>query len=300
MGEAILTRTTTIPDEILNPINPVPGACILNFKVVDSDNKPVGGMPVTCKDGSLTYTYNTNDTGIVRFTTNSGQCNLTFSNTLNNKVRVLDHALHTHNMYEAPVGTVVNDTIKLNYLSSATIDSGQSGNAIFLTSKFADLNLGAGGGGGGGAVNGQLRWGSDEGWESVHLSGGGGGRGQGTHHNNIAVEINHVYSYYSGKGGKGGSWAMSTEYATTSGGTGGTGGSSYFGSYSCIGGGGGTGGKARWESWNASKQNGSPGASYTGGGYGGSAGTCKSSVGSWSAFSAGDGGPGWLRITMRK
>ena len=297
MGEAILTRTTTIPDEILNPINPVPGACILNFKVVDSDNKPVGGMPVTCKDGSLTYTYNTNDTGIVRFTTNSGQCNLTFSNTLNNKVRVLDHATLVQNMVEAPVGTVVNDTIKLNYLTSASLSG--TGKAMFLTTNFININLAGGGGGGGGAVDGTM-WDGDGSWHEMKANGGSGGTGQGKSINNISIVKNEIYNFSYGYGGRGGSKASADDNNTYAG-SGATGGTSYFGSYSSVGGGGGSGAYVELDKFSHPRAyNGKSGSSYSGGGYGGGAGTWYFSAGSYYARPGGDGGSGWLNITMRK
>lgn len=298
MGECIISRAAMIPEEILNPITPIPGSCILNYKVVDSDNHPISGMPVTCVDGNYTYKYNTNEKGIVRFTTNSGQCNITFSNTLNNGVLVLDHATLISNMEEAPVGSVVNKTFSLNYVSS--VDLKNSGKAIFLSTNFININLAGGGGGGGGAVNGMM-WDGDGDWHYVYANGGAGGTGAGNKVNDISVAKNQIYNFAYGSAGRGGSYATADDRAVWAGG-GTSGGTSYFGSYSAVGGGGGGAAYTVFEGWNdyPKAYGGSSGTSYIGGGYGGAAGTYFQSGPGFGASSGTNGGSGWLKITMRK
>lgn len=193
MAECILTRTTTISDEILNPIQPIPGVCILNVKVVDVDNKPIQNVRVQCKDGGQTYVYNTNEKGLVRFSTNSGQCNLYFNNYLSNNAYIMDYTPINHNMVEAPVGTVVNKTFNLPYRNYASFGPMGSSNWCFLSTSSVNFNMAAGGGGGSGGLV----------IQSWPYNGFSGGRGGNLTKNGFAISKSEQYQIYVGSGGSG-------------------------------------------------------------------------------------------------
>ena len=194
MGEALISRATVIPEELLDPIYPVAGACVLSVKIVDSLNNPIENVPVTCKDGSYSYTYNTNNKGMTRFTTNSGQPSIFLNNNLSNSARILDHSSYWYNNIEGPIGSVVNKTFNMPYLSGLSISGGIGSGTeinknifygIFLATNYVSGNLRGGGGGGGGGIGAWLY--SQHGNEIGGANGGNGGRGNQVIFNNIPV-----------------------------------------------------------------------------------------------------------------
>lgn len=269
MGESLLSRSTLIPEEILNPIDPVAGYCVMVIRVKDYNNKPIPGLRVTCNAGTQALNYNTNEKGAVMFTINNGMANVFLNNFLNNNVRICDYGARWVNSIEAPVGTVQNINYQLNRLSNTRLTSGNY-NYIFRDTKLVDLSISGGGGGGGG---GYAEWvDQTSGW---FYAGGAGGSGYTNSKTNISVDINQVYPLYIGRGGSGG-------YTGETPGRGGAGGTSSFLGVSAAGGAGGE--AAEW------LRPGSAGAG--GGGASGGRGGNVSSRG-------GNGSSGWINITFK-
>ena len=283
MAEALLSRSTTIPEEILNPIDPVAGYCVMVIRVKDYNNKPIPGLRVTCNAGTQALNYNTNEKGAVMFTINNGMANIFLNNFLNNNVRICDYGARWVNSVEAPVGTVQYINYQLNRLNTTKLTSGNY-NYIFKDAKFINLNISGGGGGGGGGV--YLNYGSTR---PMYGSGygGAGGSGYTAVKNNISVSNATIYSLSIGSGGHGGSGRSGH---TSSDGTvaskGGTGGTTRFSNILSANGGG--GGSAGGHDWSSGFYNGSKGT----GGSGASGGAGSSSTGS-------NGSTGWINIKFK-
>lgn len=225
MGEAILTRSTTIPEEILNPIYPVEGRHVLLVTLRDPEGQLMQNYPVLCNDGGTSYTYTTNENGQTKFSCNSGAANI-YVNNYNGEYQYLDIVARWTNV-DAPIG----DTSRINIgltNGSKLYDFTSSKKFAFWKEKVCDLYI-VGGGGGGGAGD---RTGSDDG--DIYAYGGGGGAGY--MNNYLNQNLKSTYSFIAGSGGTAGNSG-----GTNSGGTGGT---SYIQntSYSAVGGSGGEGG----------------------------------------------------------
>ena len=237
MGEALISRSTTIPDEILNPIDPVAGYCVLVVKVKDADNRPITNLKITCNAAGQLLNYVTNERGATLFTINSGTANVFLNNYLNNGVRVCDYNSRWENDIAAPIGTVQNKNFILDKSTFGRIIS--NSNCTFISANNVILNM-SGGGGGGGGGSGWGRYGQ--------ATGGAGGRG---YTNNISVEINKNYVYRAivGAGGAAGGglgWGSGVSDDEVGspliGRTGNSGGTTSFINISAAGGGGGYGG----------------------------------------------------------
>lgn len=244
MGEALISRSTTIPEEILNPINPVNGYCVMVIKVKDYDNRPISGLKVTCTAGSQNLTYNTNEKGAVMFTINNGIANVFLNNYLNNNTRICDYGTRWENNVEAPVGTVQNINYQLTRLNNTNLIYWDNYNYIFWSAKAVNLQLsGSGGGAGGGLL---IK--SSSGLRIYHEKfGGTGGRGYLNSQNNVSVLKGTEYQLSIGNAGSG---AVSSEVrddswysymGTYNAPNGASGGTSYFLGYSANGGKGGGG-----------------------------------------------------------
>lgn len=283
MAEALLSRSTTIPDEILNPIDPVPGYCVLVVKVKDYDNKSIPGLKITCTAGTQNLTYNSNEKGAVMFTINNGMANIFLNNFLNNNVRICDYGFRWENNIEAPVGTVQNIEYQLTRLTSTNLTSGNF-NYIFKDTKFVSINLSGGGGGAGGGA--YLNYGSTRPMYGSS-SGGAGGAGYTAIKDNISVSNGRIYNLSVGAGGRGGTGitgrTSSDGRTASSGHTGGT--TKFDNILSASGGSGGTGGGHNYSIgfFDGSSGSGGNGAS---GGYG-------------SSGDGGNGSSGWIRISFK-
>lgn len=239
MGEALLSRSTTIPEEVLDPIYPTPGICSILLTVKDSLNYPAVNMMVNCKDGPSWYNYITNEKGQVLFSTNSGSANISIINKLANGAIVLDQKEMSIDI-AAPTSTVIRNTVTLTgYADSEEINFTtpgsdyhvpyfiNGGQYTFLVSSKIDLFLGGGGGGGG--ASGRSTTG-----------GTGGGAGGAILRTNVPVNKGEVYTGYLGSGGAAGR----QNYDFTVNEPAGSGGTTSFMSYSAAGGAGGTYGGA--------------------------------------------------------
>ena len=83
MAEAIMVRSTVIPDEVLHPIYPLDGYHKILVTYRTDKGGVVQGYNISCNDGSSTYTYSTNEQGQVLFTCNSGAANIFINNNFN-------------------------------------------------------------------------------------------------------------------------------------------------------------------------------------------------------------------------
>ena len=290
MGEALLSRSTIIPDEILNPIDPIPGICILVVEALDDDNKPIQNLKVGCIDGTMVYNYTTNEKGKTRFSTNSGQVNVVLYNVVDNGTKIMDYVTTNYNAVEAPVITVQNKSFKLNYRNYASFGVMGIDNFIFITANRINFNLAAAGGGGTGACVVQ-GWSYSDGWS--------GGRGGNLVKNNFVIEHNQIYSVSVGGGGRGGSngWVWDPESSNGARcGAGGSGGTSTAFGQSCTGG----GGSPSYGWWDIRFHAGRAGTSYGSGGSGGGPGGTYMDGPFLKGRDGGTGSPGWLYVNMMK
>lgn len=267
MGEAIISRATLIPDEVLNPINPVPGYCVLVLTVKDSSGEIVPNASIKCTDGSASYTYNTNEKGKVRFTTNSGQVNILMYNKLTNNIYMADQANTYINSIEAPIGLVQNIEAKYNRLNSTIMFYPSSnGKYKFMDTDYVTMDIASGGGGGGGCG---YCWADnpDGGPSYIGFGCGGGGGGGGIIRSiNADVLKTEIYPLFVSSGGIGGSGIRNNYGGAASGSNGGSAGVSSFLNYSVNGGGGGGGG---YGDYYGDNRPGKAGTSPSGGGKGG-------------------------------
>lgn len=277
MGESLLSRSTLIPEEILNPIDPVAGYCVMVIRVKDYNNKPIPGLRVTCNAGTQALNYNTNEKGAVMFTINNGMANIFLNNFLNNNVRICDYGARWVNSVEAPVGTVQNINYQLNRLSNTNLTSGNY-NYIFRDTSSINFVLSGGGGGGGGG--GYVEYNTSSGWRAY---GGDGGRGYTNKQYNIAIDKNQIYVLNLGAGGRGG--RGNTAKGTAEGSNGYSGSTSVFMGFYAAGGSGGERGIAYKGSAGYNGQDGSGGD----GAYGGSG----------TYHNGGNGASGYINITFK-
>ena len=230
MGEALISRASSFSaDDIVVPI---PGYHQIIATLLSNSGTPMQNMSLNCLDGSVWYNYTTNERGKVKFVTNSGSANISFSNVFPNGARCIDLESAIVNI-DAPVGSVTNLNIQLNKVSQVRYNAGSNGSYVFLDTNHINLELGAGGGGGGGG------WRRYSSYDNVTDTGGGGGGGEYKVLNNLLVNIGQSYPMYIGYGGSGGGAGATNGHF---GGSGGTGGTTSFLGYSVVGGTGGGGG----------------------------------------------------------
>lgn len=285
MGEALISRTSTIPDEVLNPINPVEGYCVLVPTIFDSSGKPIESCKVTCIDGDRTFTYNTNSKGKVLFTVNSGSVNLFINNSYANNSIMLDQRSAWYNQTEAAIGTVSNQNFTLEYQGSVNVT--KNGNYAFVVTNFISGVI-AGAGGGGGGWN--KAYDSEYGW--MYGNGGRGGSGGSPTLNNFAVSKNATYRFIIGSGGYAGSDNYNVGGFPRGASAGGSGGTTTAFNRSATGGGGGP--VCYLSPWSTPTVG--SGTSYGSGGYGGAGGT--QSQGS-TISQAQPGGSGYVSLTFK-
>lgn len=251
MGECIITRPTFVPDEVLNPINPVPGYCVLVCTVKDSKGEAVSNLKIRYDSGTANLDYVTNEKGMALFTINSLSANILVNNYYNNGTRILDYDSKWYNQIEAPIGMVQKTNTNISRANSSNITKNDS--FIFRDAKSVNFVLSGGAGGKGGTSTTH----SNKTGFTWTGYGGSGGRGYTNRVNGLAVDTNQSYSVTLGKKGSNGRDATGasgqSDYEIA--GTGGTGGTSTFLSYSAIGGSGGNGGASK----NGSKYNGDDG-----------------------------------------
>lgn len=188
MAEAIITRAS---GEVEDPLPISPTSHTIGVTLKDPDGKLMVNWPVTCKDGTLTYSYTTNAKGQTIFMCNSGAANI-FVNNYNGSAQILDMDASWTNI-DAPVG--LSTKVNINLKSDTSFHDFPS-NKIFEFWKDRTIdNLILVGGGGGGGV-----W-----WKgrNYYLGGCGGGSGYMSQYNNIKFNKG-IYNFVSGKGGEGG------------------------------------------------------------------------------------------------
>lgn len=196
MAEAVLTRSTTIPEEVLNPIYPVNGYHVILVTVRTNERSIVQGYPVRCTDGLTNYDYYTNDKGQVKFSCNSGSANIFINNICNGITYIDFHPSWTN--VGAPIGDVSRINIVLNNQPISELLSSCS----FSTIEDRTINtVYIVGGGGGGGSGGEYDV-SDGSWKGC--GGGGGGAGYMNNYYNKKFIRNNTYKFISGAGGHGG------------------------------------------------------------------------------------------------
>ena len=194
MAEAILVRSTTIPEEILNPIYPSESYHKVLVTLRNEDGVAITNAYLNCKDGSTNYNYKTNEKGQCLFTVNSGAANILATNNIEGYI--YPDILNTWMNIDAPVGEVTRVNLVHNKQTSP-IDFTSSKIIRFMSTRELDLYL-IGGGGGGGA--GWFKWFNSD-YEGQWGYGGGGGGGNYNLYNNIVFEGGNNYNFQAGAGG---------------------------------------------------------------------------------------------------
>lgn len=225
MAEAIITRSTVIPEDVLNPIYPVEGRHIALATLKDSSGNRVSNVMIRCQDGNTWYNYVTNEQGQIKISSNSGTLNFYVGIKAENNVVFLDQKNISKLNVAAPIG----DTLRLDL----QYDGYKSGEALLFTSgsstndhyqapylpkqfTFLDTNnvdLCIGGGGGGGQSGYWVQW-------SYGSLGGCGGEFKEI--KNISISHSQVYSGSIGSGGGGGQDPNENMAKQVSGNTGGS------------------------------------------------------------------------------
>lgn len=231
MGEALISRSSggVSDGDITIPVTPGYHTVLVTLK--DSDGAIMGNYPITCKDGTQTYSYTTNEKGQSMFMCNSGAANI-FVNNYNGSAQYLDISSKWTNI-DAPVGMTSKINIDLNRGNTFYEFTANKQFIVLRSRNIANLILVGGGGGGGSGICDSSDHSNDP--------GAGGGAGYLNQYNNIVLNGNEIYQFYAGPGGRGGFEANGSVYDGENGATGGT---SYIAntSYSAIGGAGGEGG----------------------------------------------------------
>ena len=284
MGEALISRAGGGAGDSEQIVPIVPGYHSI-LTTVKLENQPIGGIRVTCKDGSTSYNYTTNEKGQCLFMVNSGAANV-FVNNNATGYQFLDYTSSNTENIDAPAGS----SSKINLI----INRGNNYYEFTSSKQFAlfnsyNCNIIMAGGGGGGSGGDSV---SGGGW-----AGGGGGGGAWTNFFNGKLN-NGNYKFSCGSAGSGG---RGGKYMSGDPGPGGSGGTSVLqyennGILSATGGGGaplyGAGtGQARGGEPHADGQ---PSRTVFGGGGGGGAYWSRDSGSEWSAGSGGSpyGGSG--------
>ena len=322
MAEAIVSRYTRLPEDVIDPIPVTPSTHGIKVTLKDPEGKAMVDWPINCKDGSNWYNYKTNEKGQTIFSITSGAANISINN-YNGQYQILDMSSKNINV-DAPIGM----TTRLNVqLDRGPVFHEFTSSKLFELRYERNTNITIVGGGGGGA-RGESSQDEDHDWSYYY--GGGGGAG---YMNNYTKNMKGVYNFVVGDGGAGGkrdsgggliygdagnsggtSYIVNTDIRANGGGGGvlqgggrakgglGDGGSSDHQSgsnggnspVSFAGGGGGSTGYNGGSPYggNGSKDNGSgsSGSRGSGGGGGGF---------SWWGVSGGRGGSGLLRINIK-
>lgn len=183
MGEALISRAGGGEGEVETPIPIIPGYHTILATIKLPNGDIAKGWPISCKDGSVYYNYNTNDLGQVLFSCNSGSANIYIGNVVNN-VHYID-ILDSWKNIPAQVGlsTRLNIELQDGETFSEFLES-----TLFAVYKnrLANNIILVGGGGGGGCITGH-----------------GGGSGYLNQYNNINLIGNNVYNFVVGTGGIG-------------------------------------------------------------------------------------------------
>ena len=195
MGEALISRTGGggSDSDVMIPVTPGYHTVLVTLK--DYENGILGGFPLSCKDGTSFYNYNTNEKGQCLFVCNSGSANI-LANNYNGSYQYLDFNSKWTNI-DAPVGLTSRVNIVLDK-GPTGYDFTASKNFTFLKDRVCNLYL-VGGGGGGGCGDYY-----DDGDRDVDLRGGGGGAGYLSNYINQTMNQNKLYKLFVGSGGRGG------------------------------------------------------------------------------------------------
>ena len=228
MGEAVITRQTKIPEEVLNPIYPVEGRHVIVATVKTDLGTIMQNYPVSCEDGSNSYTYKTNESGQVKFSCASGAANIFINNIVDGK-QYVDFKSAWKNI-DAPVGGTSRVNIAISRQTEFTEFLSNSNFTVIEDRAISSIIIVGGGGGGSSGITYDYSGDSDYWW----WAGAGGGGGYFNWYNNPSVQLirNNIYQFQTGIGGAAG--GMDTN--------GSTGGTSVIKNMnmSAIGGGGGT------------------------------------------------------------
>ena len=223
MAEAIVSRYTHIPEDVMDPIPVTPSTHGIKVTLKDPEGMAMVDWPINCKDGSNWYNYKTNEKGQTIFSITSGAANISINN-YNGQYQILDFNAKNINV-DAPIGMTTRLNVQLDH-GANFYDFERSKLFEFRYQRTGNIAIVGGGGGGGGGDS----TGSDDG--SIETLGAGGGAGYMNTYNDQA--LSGQYNFIVGAGGAGGQ----------RGNYGGAGGTSYIvnTSYRANGGGGGEGG----------------------------------------------------------
>lgn len=195
MAEAILTRGSIDPDSI---IVATPGYHTVLVNLMTDDGRKISNAIVNCMDGSINYSYTTNEKGQVLFTCNSGAANIFVNN--NYAGRIYSDISDTWMNIDAPIGGIS----KINFIHNKISIVEFTTNKVFYFQSPREVDLyivGAGGGAGGSwcAWSGK----SGDGWQD-YSTGGGGGAGYMNNYYNQNISYDVGYNFIIGVGGVGG------------------------------------------------------------------------------------------------
>lgn len=223
MAEAIVSRYTRLPEDVIDPIPVTPSTHGIKVTLKDPEGMAMVDWPINCKDGSNWYNYKTNDKGQTIFSITSGAANISINN-YNGSYQLLDFNAKNINV-DAPIGMTTRLNVQLDQ-GANFYEFTRSKLFGFRYQRTGNIVIvGGGGGGGAGGITG-----SDD--DDIYAVGAGGGAGYLSTYNDQS--LSGLYNFIVGTGGAGGRRESS----------GSSGGTSYIvnTSYSANGGAGGEGG----------------------------------------------------------
>lgn len=191
MAEAIITRTS---GEVETPIPITPEYHSILVTLLADNGIKLTNWPISCKDGSTWYNYNTNEKAQCLFVCNSGGANI-FANNVKNGVRYIDIGNSVKNI-DSPVGSAT----RLNLIMEKPEEAIITNSCFFsvINQRLCDINI-VGGGGGGTCGSAHQYPGSS----TTIGYGGGGGAGYINNYTNQILLQNNEYNFVAGSGGKG-------------------------------------------------------------------------------------------------
>ena len=200
MAEAIITRQTVIPEDVLNPIYPVEGRHVIVATMKTDLGTIMQNYPISCKDGSSSYTYKTNESGQVKFSCASGAANIFINNIVDGK-QYVDFKSAWKNI-DAPVGGTSRVNIAISRQTEFTEFLSNSNFTVIENRSISSIIIVGGGGGGSIGKTYDYSGDSDYWW----WAGGGGGGGYFNWYNNPSVQLirNNIYQFQTGIGGAAG------------------------------------------------------------------------------------------------
>lgn len=195
MGEAIISRAGFAEEQF--PLTATGCTVVITCKT--EGGRILGNIPITCKDGSNTVTYNTNETGKTYFITNSGMPNFSAPNLFTDSKPVnlvnVEAQVASIKKYILWYNHVIEDGVITSYTSNQNLKYSPDVNNV-------DVCCYGGGGGANSATN----------TTKAHNYTAGGGGGYMNYANNISVESNTNYGLIIGVGGT--SYAFHCNYGS--------------------------------------------------------------------------------------